>query len=164
MDYSMPGFPVHHRLPELALTHVSWVSDDIQPSHPVTTSSSCPQSFLASGAFPGSQLCLRWLKYWNFSFRISPSSEYSGLIFFRIDWFDLLAIQGTLKRLLQHCSLKRSILWCSAYTVVHLSYLYMTIGKTIALTIWTSVSKVKSLLFNTLSSFVIAFIPRSKGL
>ena len=107
---------------------------------------------------------IRWPKYWSFSFSISPSSEYSGLISFRIDWFDLLAVQGTLKRLLQHHSLKVSVLWCSAFIMVQLSHPYMTTGKTVALTIQTFVGKVMSLLFNTLSRFVIAFLPRSKHL
>ena len=109
-------------------------------------------------------LHIRWPKFWNFSFSISPSNEYSGLISFRIDWFDLLAVQGTLKSLLQHHSSKASILWCSGFFMVHLSHPYMTTGKTIALTRRTFVSKVMSLLFNTLSRFVIAFLPRSKCL
>ena len=100
----------------------------------------------------------------RFSFSMSPSSEYSGLISFRIDWFYLLAIQGTLKSLLQHHNLKASILWWSAFFMIQSSYPYMTTGKTIALTIWTFVSKVISLLFNTLSRFVIAFLPKSKRL
>ena len=100
----------------------------------------------------------------RFSFSMSPSSEYSGLISFRIDWFYLLAIQGTLKSLLQHHNLKASILWWSAFFMIQSSYPYMTTGKTIALTIWTFVSKVISLLFNTLSRFVIAFLPRSRRL
>ena len=95
-------------------------------------------------------LRIRWPKYWSFSFSISPSNEYSGLISFRMDWFDLLAVQGTLKNLLQHHSSKASILWRSAFFMVQLSYLYMTTGETIALTIWTLVSKVMSLLFNML--------------
>ena len=107
---------------------------------------------------------IRWPKYWSFSFSISLSSEFSGLISFRMDWLDLLAVQGTLKSLLQHHSTKESILWCSAFFRVELSYPYMTTGKTTALTIQTFVSKVMSLLFNTLSRFVIAFLPRSKGL
>ena len=111
-----------------------------------------------------SVLCIRWPKYWSFSFSISPSNEYSGLNSFRIDWLDLLAVQGTLKSLLQHHSSKASTLWHSAYFVVQHSHLYMTTGKTIALTRWTFVSKVMSLLFNTLSRFVIAFLPRSKHL
>ena len=109
-----------------------------------------------------SALHIRWPKDWRFSFSVSPSNEYSGLISFRNDWFDLLAVQGTLKSLLQHHSLKASILWCSASFMVQLSCPYMTIVKTIALTIQTFVGKVISLLFNTLSSFVIAFLPRSK--
>ena len=103
---------------------------------------------------------IRWSKYWSFSFGISPSDEFSGLISFRIDWFDLLAIQGTLKSLLQHHHLKASIPWHSAFFMVQLSHLYVTTGKTIALTIPTFVGKVMSLLFNTLSRFVIAFLPR----
>ena len=109
-----------------------------------------------------STLYIRWPKYWSFSFSISPSNEYSGLISFRIDWFDLLAVQQALKSLLQHHSSKASILWCSGFFMVQLSHPYMTTGKTIALTIWTFVHKVVSLLFNMLSRFVIAFLPRSK--
>jgi len=103
-------------------------------------------------------------QYWSFSFSISPSNEYSGLLSFRIDWFDLLAVQGTLKSLLQHHSSKASIFWRSAFFIVQLSHPYMTTGKTIALTRWMFVIKVKSLLFNMLSRFVIAFLPRSKRL
>ena len=99
---------------------------------------------------------------WSFSFSVSPSKEYSGLISFRIDWFDLLEVQGTLKRLLQHHSSKASILWCPAFLMVRLSHPYMTTGETIVLTIWTFVGKVMSLLFSILSSFVIAFLPKSK--
>ena len=111
-----------------------------------------------------SVLCIRWPKYWSFSFSISPSKEYSGLISFRMDWLDLLAVQGTLKSLLQHHSAKASILPCSAFLIVQLSHLYMTTGKPIALTRWTFVGKVISLLFNILSRLVIAFLPRSKHL
>ena len=107
-------------------------------------------------------LHIRWPKYWSFS--IIPSSEYSGLISFRIDWFDLLAVQGALKSLLQHHSLKASILWHSAFFIVQLSHLYMTTGKSIALIIWTFVGKVMCLLYNMLSRFIIAFLPRSKRL
>ena len=107
-------------------------------------------------------VCIRWPKYWSFSFSISPSNEYSGLISFRIDWFDLLAVQRTLKSLLQHHSSKASILQCSAFFIVQLSHPYMTTGKTIALTRWTFVGKVLSMVFNMLSWFVIAFLPRSK--
>ena len=105
-------------------------------------------------------LCIRWPKYWSFS----PSSEYSGLIFFSIDWFDLLMVQGTLKSLLQHHSLKTSILWHSAFFMVQLSHPYKTTGKTIALTGWTFIGKVMPVLFNMLSRFVIAFLLRSKRL
>ena len=111
-----------------------------------------------------SVLRLRWPKYWSFSFNISPSNEYSGLISFRTDWLDLLAVQETLKGLFQHHSTKASILPCSAFFIVQLSPLYMTIGKTIALTIGSFVSKVMSLLFSTLTRFVTAFLPRSKHL
>ena len=111
-----------------------------------------------------STLCIKWLKYWSFSFSTSPLNEYSGLIFFRIDWFDLLDVQGNLKSLLQHYSSKASVLWCSAFFVVPLSHPYITVEKTIALTRWTFVGKVKSLLLNTLSRFVLAFLPRSKCL
>ena len=111
-----------------------------------------------------SVLRIRWPKYWSFSFSIRPSNEYSGLISFRIDWLDLLAVQGTHKNLLQHHSSKASILWRSAFFIVQLSHPYMTTGKTIALHRWTFVSKVMSLLFNMLSRLVIAFLPRSKHL
>ena len=107
-----------------------------------------------------SVLRIRWPKYWSFSF-ISPSNEYSGLISFRMDWLDLLAVQGTLKSLLQHHSSKASILWCSAFITVQLSHPYMTTGKTLALTRQTFVSKVMSLLFNMLSRLLITFLPRS---
>ena len=107
---------------------------------------------------------IRWPKYWSFSFSISPSNEYSGLIFFRMDWLDLLAVQGTIKSLFQHHSSKASIHWCSAFFIVQLSHPYMTTGKNIALTRWTFVGKVMSLLFNMLSRLVIAFLPRSKHL
>ena len=111
-----------------------------------------------------SVLCIRWPKYWSFSFSISPSNEYSWLISFRMDWLDLLAIQGTLKILLQHYTSKASILQCSAFFIVQLSHPYMTTGKTIALTRWTFVGNIMSLLFNMLSTFVITFLPRSKHL
>ena len=111
-----------------------------------------------------STLCMRWPKYWSFSFSISPSKEIPGLISFRMDWLDLLAVQGTLKSLLQHHSLKASILQCSAFFTVQLSHPYMTTGKTITLTRRTFVGKVMSLLFNMLSRLVITFLPRSKHL
>ena len=110
-----------------------------------------------------SALHIRWLKYWSFSFSISPSNEYSGLISFSMDWLDLLAVQGTLKSLLQHHSSKASILWCSAFFIVQLLHPHMTTGKTIALTRWIFAGKVMSLLFNMLSRFVIAFLPRRKN-
>ena len=125
--------------------------------HPAISSSvvpfsSCPQSFPASGFFSSeSVLHIRWPKYWSFSFSISPSNEYSGLISLRMDWLDLLEVQGSFKSLLQHHSSKASILQCSAFFTVQLSHPYMTTGKTIALTRWTSVGKVMSLLFNMLS-------------
>ena len=107
---------------------------------------------------------IRWPRYWSFSFIISPSNEYSGLISFRMDWLDLLIVQGTLKRLIQHHSSNASILWCSAFFIVQLSHPYMTTGKTIALTRWTFVGKVMSLLLNMLSRLVITFLPRNKRL
>ena len=114
--------------------------------------------------FNESTLHMRWPKYWSFSFSIIPSKEMPGLISFRMDWLDLLAAQGTLKSLLQHHSSKASILWCSAFFTVQLSHPYMTTGKTIALTRWTFVGKVMSLLFNMLCRLVITFLPRSKCL
>ena len=164
MDSSTPGFPVHHKLPELAQTHIHCVGNAIQLSHPLSS---------PSLAFDLSQLrvfsnelalCIRWPKYWSFNFSISPSSEYLGLISISIDWLDLLAVQGTLKSRLQHHSSKASILRCSAFFTVQLSHPYMTTGKTISLTGWTFVGKVMSLLFNMLSRLVIAFLPRSKNL
>ena len=115
-----------------------------------------PSVFPSTRVFPSElALHIRWPKYWSFNFSISPSSKYSGLIFFRTDWFDLPAVQGTLKSLLQHHSSKTSVLWCSAFFTVQLSYPYMTTGKTIALIVWTFVGKVMSLLFNKLSRLVI---------
>ena len=162
MDCSMLGFPVLHQLPELAQTHVHWVSDAIQPSHPLSFSSLPAFSFRVFS----SELAflITWLKYWSFSFSISPSNEYSGLISFRIGWFYLFAVQGTLKSLLQCHSSKASILWHPAFLIVQLTHPYMTTGNTIALTWLTFVGKVISLLFNTLSWFVIAFLPRIKHL
>ena len=128
----------------------------------------CPLLFLPLIFFSirvfsnGAVLRIRWPEYWSFSFRIIPSSEYSGMISFRIYWLDLLAVQGTLKRLLEHHSSKASILWHSAFFIVQLSHPYMTTGKTIALTRWTFAGKVMSLLLNMLSRLVIAFLPMSK--
>ena len=124
-----------------------------------------PSIFPSNMAFSNeSVLCIRWPKYWSFSFSICPSNEHSGLISFRIDWLDLLALQGTLKSLLQHHSSKASILQCSAFFIVQLSHPYMTTGKTIALTRRTFIDKIMSLLFNMLSRLVITFLPRSKCL
>ena len=158
-----PGFPVHHQLLEIAQTHVHWVGDVIQPSILCCPLHPLPSIFPGIRVFPNqSVLHIRRPKYWSFSFSIHPSNECSGLIYFRIDWFDLLAGQGTLKCLLKHHSSKASILLCSVFFIVQLSHPYMTTGKTIALTRWTFVGKVMSLLFNMLSRLVIAFLPRSK--
>ena len=148
MDCSTPGFPVLHHLPEFAQTHVHWVSDNIQPSHP--PSSPSPPAF----NFSQYQNIFQWVssshqvaKVLELSFSISPSNDYSGLISFRMDWLDLLSVQGTVKSLLQHHSSKASILRCSAFFLVQLLYPSMTSGKTIALTLWIFVNKVISLLF-----------------
>ena len=135
MDSSTPGFPVHHQLSEFTQTHVHRVSDAIQPSHPLLSPS--PPAFNLSqhqGLFSELVPHIRWPKYWSFSFSISPSNEHPGLISFRMDWLDLLAVQGTLKSLLQHHSSKASVLWCSGFFIVQLSYPHMTTGKTIVLT------------------------------
>ena len=137
--------------------------------HPTISSSvvpfsSCPQSFPASGFSNESALCIRWPKYWGFSFNINPSNEHPGLISFRVDWLDLLAVQGTLKSLLQHHHSKPSVLRCSAFFIVQFSHQKVSTGKTIALTRGTFVDKVTSLLFNMLSRLVITFLPRSKCL
>ena len=146
MNQSTPGLPVHHQLPETTQTHVHCVGDAIQPSSSVIPFSSCPQSFPASGSFQMSQLFTSGGQRISFSFSISPSNEHPGLISFRMDWLDLLAVQGTLKSLLEHHSSKASILRGSPFFIVQLSYPYMTTGKTIALTKWTFVGKVMSLL------------------
>ena len=165
MNCSTPGLPVHHQLPEFTQTHVRRVSDAIQLSHPLLSPSPPPLNFSSIRVLSNeSALCIRWPNYWSFSFNISPSNELPGLISFRMDWLDLLAVQGTLKSLLQHHSSKASILWHSAFFTVQLSHPYMTTGKTIALTRWTFVGKVMSLLFNMLSRLVITFLPRSKCL
>ena len=163
MDCSTPGFPVLHCLRDLLkLMSLELVT----PSNHLIL---CRPLLLLPSIFPcirvfsnKSALHIRWPKYWSFS--ISPSNEYSGLISFRIDWFDLLAVQRNLKSLLQLHNLKASILLWSAFFMVQLSHPYMTTGKTIALTIWTFVDKVMLLLFNILSRFVIAFVSRSKSL
>ena len=163
MDCSTPGLPVHHQLSEPTQTHVHGVGDAIQPSHPVSS------PLLLPSIFPSITVCsnesvlhIRWPKYWSFSFSISPSNEHSGLISFRMDYLDLFAVQGTLKSLLQHHSSKALILWLSVFFIVQLSHPYMTPGKTIALTRWTFVGKVISLLLNMLSSLTI--LPRNKHL
>ena len=164
MYCSTPGLPVHHQLLEFTQTHVHWVSDAIQPSHPLSSPS--PVFNLSQNQ----DLC-QWVrslnqmaKYWRFSFNISPSTEHSGLISFRMYRLDLLAVQETLKSLLKCHSSKASILQCSAYFIFQHSHPYVMTGKTIALTRWTFVGKVMSLFFNTLSRLVITFLLRSKRL
>ena len=165
MDCSTQGFPIHHQLPELTQTRVRRLGHAIQPSHPLSSLLLPPSIFPSIRVFSNvSVLHIRWSKYWTFSFSINTSNEYSGLISFRIDWFDHLAVQGTLKSLLQHHSSKVSILWCSAFFMVQLSHPYMTTGKTITLTRQIFVGKVMSLLFNMLSRLVITFLPSSKRL
>ena len=165
MECSILGLPVHHQHQEPTQTHVYCVGNAIQPSHPLSSLLLPPSIFPSIRIFSNeSVLPIRWPKYWSFSFSISSSNEYSGLISFRMDWLDLLAVQGTLKSLFQHHSSKASILQLSAFFMVQLSHPYMTTGKTIALTRWTFVSKIMSLLFNMLSTLVIAFLPRSKSL
>ena len=165
MDCSTPGLPVHHQLPEFTQTHS--IESVMPPNHLIL----CHPLLLLPSIFPSirafsneSVLCIRWLKYWSFSFIISPFNEYSGLISFRMDWLDLLAVQGTLKSLLQCHSSKASILRRSAFFIVQFSHPYMTTEKTIALTRWTFVGKVMSLVFNKLSRLVITFLPRNKCL
>ena len=157
MNRSTPGLPVHHHLLEFTQTHVHQVSDAIQPSHPLSSSS--PPA-------PNPSQHQSLFQWGNSSHEVAkvPSKEHPGLISFRMDLLDLLAVQGTLKSLLQHHSSKASILRCSAFFTVQLSHPYMTTGKTIALTRWIFVGKVMSLLFNILSRLVITFLPRSKCL
>ena len=165
MNHSMPGLLVLHQLPEFTQTHVHRVSDAIQPSHPpLSPSPPAPNPSQIKVFSNESNIHMRWLKYWSFSFSIIPSKEIPGLISFRMNWLDLLAVQGTLKSLLQHHTSKASILQCSAFFTVQLSHPYMATGKTIALTRQTFVGKVMSLLFNMLSRLVITFLPRSKRL
>ena len=165
MDCSTTGFLLLYYVPEFAQNHVHWVDDAIQPSHSLSPPSLLASIFSSIRVFSNElALCIKRPKDWSFSFSISPSNDYLWLISFTIDWYDLLAVQGTLKRLLQHHTSKASILWCSASFMVQLSHPYMTPGKIITLIIQTFVSKVTSLLFNTLSKFIIAFLPRSKCL
>ena len=165
MNLSKPGPPVHHQLLESTQTHVHCVGDAIRPSHPLLSPSPPALNLSSIRVFSNkSALRTRWPKYWNFSFKISPTNEHPELISFRMDWLDLLAVRGTLKSLLQHHSSKASILRDSAFFIVQLSHPYMTTGKTIALTRQTFVGKAMSLLFNMLSRLVITFLPRSKHL
>ena len=165
MNHSTPGLSVHHQLPE---SPKPMSIESVMPSNHLIL---CHPLLLLPSIFPSirvfsneSALCIRWPNYWSFSFNISPTNKHLGLIFFRMDWMDLLAVQGTLKSLLQHHSSKASILRHSAFFTVQLSHPYMTTGKTIALTRRTFVDKVMFLLFNMLSRLVITFLPRSKRL
>ena len=165
MNRSTPGLPVHHQPPEL--TRLMSIKSVMPSSHLIL----CCSLLLLPPIPPSirvfsneSTLCIWWPKYWSFSFSIIPSNEHPGLISFRMDLLDLLAVQGTLKSLLQHHTSKASILWRSAFFTVQLSHPYMTTGKTRALTRWTFVGKVMSLLLNMLSRLVITFLPRSKHL
>ena len=165
MDCRMPDFAVLlHYLLEFAQTHVHWLSDAIQPSHSLSPPSLLTLNLSQHQSSKESVLHIKWPMYCSFSFSISPSNEYSGLITFRMDLLDLLAVQGTLTSLLQHHSSKASTLRTSAFFTVQLSHTYMTTSKTIVLTRRTFVGKVMSLLFNMLSRLVIAFLPRSKCL
>ena len=148
MNCTRPGLPLHHQLLEFTQTHVHWVGDAIQPSHPLSSPSS-PALNLSQhqGLFQWVSSSHEVAKYWSFSFNISSSNEHPGLISFRMDWLDLLEVQGTVKSLLQHHSSKASILRCSAFFIGQLSHPYVTTGKTIALTSQTFVDKVMSLLF-----------------
>ena len=167
-DSLQPHGLQHTRLPNTWSTLKPMSIESVMPSNLLIL---CHSLLLLPSVFPRirvfsneSALRIRWPKYWSFSFSISPSNEHPGLISFRMDWLDLLAVQGTLKSLLQHHSSKASILWHSACFIVQLSHPYVTTGKTIALTRWTFVGKVISLLFNMLSRLVITFLPRNKRL
>ena len=165
MNHSMPGIPVNHNsrsLPKLMSIKSVMPSSHLILCRPLLFLSPIPPSIRVFSN--ESTLRMRWPKYWSFSFSIIPSKEHPGLISFRMDWLDLRAVQGTLKSLLQHHSLKASILRCSAFFTVQLSHPYMTTGKTIALTRRTFVGKVMSPLLNMLSKLVITFLPRSKHL
>ena len=161
MNWSTPGLPVHHQLLEFTQTHVHQVGHLIL-CRPLLLLPPIPPSMRVFSN--ESALCMRWPKYWSFSFSISPSNEHPGLNSFGMDWLDLLAVQGTLKSLYQHHISKASILQCSLFFMVQLSHPYMTTGKTMALTRRTLVGKVMSLLLNILSRLVITFLPRSKRL
>ena len=162
MNLSMPRLPVHHQL--LEFIQLTFIESVMPSSHlilcrPLLLLSPIPPRI--RGFSNESTLRMRWPKYWSFSFSIIPSKEHPGLISFRMDWLDLLAVQGMLKSLLQHHGSKASILWRSAFFTVQLSHPYMTTGKTIALTRWTFLGKVMSLLLNMLSRLVLTFLPRS---
>ena len=162
MDCSMPGFPVLHHLPELAQTHVHWVGVAIQPAHPLSSASLLVFSFSQhQGLFKWVSSSHQVAKVLELQLQHQSFHWILRTYFLQIDWLDLLAVQGTLKSLLQHHNSKVSLLWRSAFFMVQLSNPYMTTGKTIALTVWTFVDKVMSLLFNILSRFVIAFLPRN---
>ena len=167
MNCSTPGLPVHHQLLEFTQTHAHRVGDAIQPSHPLSSPAlPVPNPSQHQGLFQrvnSSQEVAKVLSF-SFSISISPSNEHPGLLSFRMDWLDLLAVQGALKSLLQYHSSKTSVFWCSDFFTVQLSHPYTTTRKTIAMTRWTFVGKVMSLLFNMLSRLVITFLPRSKCL
>ena len=157
MSHTMPGLPVHQQLLEFTQTHVHQVSDSIQPSHPLSSPSSpgpIPPSIRVF--YNESTLRMRWPRYWSLGFKISPSSEHPGLISFRMDWLDLLAVQGAITSLLQYHSSKASILWHSAFFTVQLSHPYKTTGKIIALTRRTFAGKARSLILNMVSRLVIS--------
>ena len=163
MNRSMPGLPVHHQLPEFTETNVHWVGYAIQPSHPLSSPLLLPPIPVSIRIFSNeSILRMRWPEYWSFRFSISPSNDHPGLISFRMDWLDLLAVQGTLKSLLQHHSSKASILRHSAFFTVQLSHPYMTTGKTMALARRTFDGKVYLCFSILLSRLVITFLPGSK--
>ena len=165
MNHSTPGLHVHHQLPEFTQTPIHQINDVIQASHPLSSPS--PPARIPSqhqSLFQWVSLRIWWTKYWSFSFSIIPSKEIPGLTSFRMDYLDVLAVQVTLKSLLQHHSSKASVLWCPAFFIVQLLHPYTTTGKTIALTWWTFVDKVMCPLFNMLSRLVITLLPRSKHL
>ena len=162
MDCSTPGLPIHHQLPEFPQTHVHWVGDAIQPSHPL--SSPLPPAFNLSqnqGLFQRVSSFHQVAKVLEFQLQYQSFHEYSGLISFKMGWLDLIVVQGTLESFLQHHNSKASILWHSAFFIVQISHPYMTTGKAIALIRWTFVGKLMPLLFNMLSRLVITFLPRS---
>ena len=165
MYCSTQGLPIHHQLPEFTQTHVHWISDSIQPSHLLLFLSPPTFGFPSIRVFSNDSLLhIRWPKCWSFSFSISPSSEYSELIYFRRDWLDLLEVQETVRSLLQQHHSKASILRHSAFFIVQHSHPYMTTGKIIALTREAFFGKKMSLIFNMLSALVITFLPRNKHL